>query len=69
MKREACNSGTIASIGYDPDNETLEVEFHSGGVYRYFGVPPQVHAELLHAESCGKYHHQHVKGRYHHQRV
>ena len=42
-------------MGYDRDTRTLEIAFHNGGVYRYFDVPPEVFAELMAAESLGRY--------------
>ena len=37
MEREHASSSNIRSIGYEPVNQTLEVEFVNGGVYQYFG--------------------------------
>lgn len=55
MKRIAVESSMIASVGYDEENEILEVEFNSGQVYQYFEVPREVFDELLQAESKGRY--------------
>lgn len=55
MKRQAVESSNLASIGYDAENEILEVEFNHGGVYQYFDVPQDVYAELMNADSHGKY--------------
>ena len=38
MIRQPVSSSNIRSIGYDSESNTLEIEFHSGGVYQYFGV-------------------------------
>ena len=35
MERQYVSSSNIASIGYDPDNQVLEIEFLSGAVYQY----------------------------------
>lgn len=32
MERQYVSSSNIASIGYDPDNQVLEIEFLSGAV-------------------------------------
>jgi hypothetical protein len=46
----------IASIGYDPSNGTLEVEFTKGGaVWQYYDVPENVWHELQSAPSLGQY--------------
>ena len=42
----SASSSAISSIGYDPDASVLEVEFSSGAVYDYYGVPPKVFRAL-----------------------
>lgn len=39
-------SALIRALAYDPDRRELRIRFTTGGVYRYFGVPPDV-VELL----------------------
>jgi hypothetical protein len=48
-KRESVSSSNLASIGYDAENEILEIEFNHGGVYQYFDVPENVYVELMEA--------------------
>lgn len=60
MKREPVQSSNISSVGYNPDTSTLEIEFHSGGKYQYYGVPSQVHEGLMKAESKGSYFHHYI---------
>jgi hypothetical protein len=64
MDRIPVKSSSIASIGYDPDSETLEIEFLDSrifhldvniSVYQYFDVPQRVYEELISADSKGKY--------------
>jgi KTSC domain len=62
MKRLPVESSAIASIGYDAQEETLEVEFSSGTVYRYLRVPADVAATLYEADSRGKYFGEFVRG-------
>jgi len=62
MLRNRINSSNIASIGWE--NGTLEVEFHDGGVYQYFGVPESVYRAFLNAYSKGVYFHDNIKDRY-----
>lgn len=61
MNRERVTSSNIASIGHDPDTNTLEVEFKNGTVYQYSDVPATVHAELMAASSHGTYFNAHIK--------
>ena len=69
MKRYPVNSSNIASVGYDPATQTLEIEFHDGRVYQYFDVPQSVYEALMRAESAGKYLHEHIKGIYRYARL
>jgi hypothetical protein len=64
MNRQAVSSSNIASIGYDADSQTLEIEFLNGGVYQYFDVPQYVYEELMNADSHGQYLAQNIKGVY-----
>lgn len=54
IERTAVNSSNIRSIGYDPDEKVMHVEF-PGGVYVYEGVDPEVHEALISAPSIGSY--------------
>lgn len=47
-------SSNIASIGYDPQTETLEVRFKGGRTASYSGVRAETHRALMSAESTGK---------------
>jgi hypothetical protein len=55
MQRQPVKSTNVESIGYDLETKTLQVEFKSGGVYQYAGVPPEMYADLLKAESIGRF--------------
>lgn len=61
MDRALVTSSELASVGYNPTSQTLEVEFKNGGVYEYHGVPATVHSALMNAPSHGKYFNQYVK--------
>jgi KTSC domain len=56
MQRVPVDSGSIASIGYAPEQQVLELEFRqSGEVYQYFNVPAQEHTAFLAADAKGTY--------------
>ena len=55
MIRHVVISSELHSIGYAPEQSTLEVEFQSGGVYRYYAVPEVVFVALMSAQSKGRY--------------
>jgi hypothetical protein len=65
-RRTAVVSSLLSSVGYSID-ATLELEFRSGAIYRYFAVPQVVFEGLIAAESKGAYFNHHVRDcfRYH----
>jgi hypothetical protein len=71
MQRVPVNSSSIASIGYAPEQQVLELEFRqSGEVYQYFNVSAEEHTAFLAADSKGTYLNCHFKSRqYHYLRV
>ena len=69
MNREPVDSSAIQSIGYDAGERALEVQFASGDVYRYDGVPERVHEEFRAAESRGRYFQERVRDAYPYRRV
>lgn len=61
-------SSLLASIGYSID-ATLELEFRSGAIYRYFEVPQAVFEGLIAAESKGAYFNRNVRSRFRYNRL
>lgn len=55
-------SSNIKSAGYEAG--TLEIEFQSGEVHQYIGVPETTYFAFLNALSKGKFFATHIKGRY-----
>jgi len=55
MKRAAVTSRSLRSLGYDPEQQVLEVQFSSGALYRYEEVPPDAVQALLEADSLGRH--------------
>lgn len=53
MKRVNVESSSIRSMGYDPDNRRLEIEFMNGRVYRYARFPARIYHRLMKAPSKG----------------
>jgi len=64
MERVSVSSSNIQSIGYDSDSMTLEVEFNSGAVYQYQGVPQSEYDVLMNAGSKGAHFNANIKNRY-----
>jgi hypothetical protein len=40
-------SDNIFAVGYDPNSETLRVQFRSGGTYDYSGVSESLYLQML----------------------
>jgi hypothetical protein len=55
LERQPVKSRILRSVGYDESTKILEIEFHTGLVYQYSGVPPKVYADLMHSGEIGKY--------------
>jgi len=60
----AVESTTLSVAAYDEAQDALQLEFRSGAIYHYFGVPVGVHAELLGAASKGSYFNRVIRGRF-----
>ncbi|AYL56885.1 KTSC domain-containing protein [Citrobacter freundii] len=61
MIRQPVSSSNLQSVGYDPATSTLEIAFHSSGIYQYSRVPSAVHTALMNAPSKGQYFDAHIK--------
>jgi hypothetical protein len=64
IPREAVESSNIVSLGYDSGTAQLAVEFKSGHVYHYNGVPLDLALSLGIAESKGRFYAAHVRGKF-----
>lgn len=64
MIREQVTSSSLRSVGYDAENQLLEVEFHNGRVYQYAMVSLDVYEQLLSAASLGTYFNSNIRGAY-----
>ena len=64
MDRQPVASSNVSAVGYDSQTQTLEVEFQSSWVYQYYGVPDNVHDQMMQATSKGKFLNMYIKNRY-----
>ena len=53
--RTRVKSSNIFSIGYDPVNKILQVEFKKGSIYEYYDVPDTVYQNFMKAGSKGNF--------------
>ncbi len=69
MERKPVSSSNIASIGYDENSSTLEIEFLNNSIYQYFDVPQHIYQALMQANSHGQYLAQNIKGVYRYSKI
>ena len=62
--RVPVNSSALYAIGYDPTEQTLEVEFFEGSIVQYQGVPLEVYQGFEAASSKGAYYAATIKDDY-----
>jgi DnaJ-class molecular chaperone len=55
ITRIRVKSSNVFSIGYDPVNKILQVEFRKGSVYEYYDVPEIVFHNFMNADSKGRF--------------
>ncbi len=69
IKRQPLDSTVLASAGYDAKIRVLEIEFHSGAIYRYLEVPGGIFRRLLAAESKGRFFGANIRDKFRSERV
>jgi len=70
MDRIRLKSNDLQSVGYDESLQILEIQFHHGGTYQYFGVPKKIYDGLIKSViSHGQYHTRYIKNRYRHEKI
>ena len=69
MIRKNISSSDISSIGFEPQSQTLEIEFKSGGIFQYFEVSENIYNTLVNSISIGKYFNQYIKGQYNYKKL
>ena len=62
------DSSLLKAAVYSTD-ETLQLEFRTGPVYRYFRVPPTIFQNLMAATSKGVYFTRNIRNSFRYQRV
>ena len=69
IERQPVQSTVLAAVGYDAAKRFLEIEFHSGAIYRYLEVPEEIHRRLLAAESKGHFFGANIRDKFRCERV
>ncbi|MSQ58638.1 MAG: KTSC domain-containing protein [Betaproteobacteria bacterium] len=61
MERKKVTSAGIRSIGYDPREQCLEIEFSDGRILQYRRVSSEIHRRLIAAPSILSYFSDHIE--------
>lgn len=69
MQRQRVTSSNVAAVAYDPSDQILEVEFHSGAIYQYDGVSQNEFDALMRAASIGSHLSARIKGRHRYRKL
>ncbi|CAM5193962.1 KTSC domain-containing protein OS=Bosea thiooxidans OX=53254 GN=SAMN05660750_04307 PE=4 SV=1 [Bosea thiooxidans] len=69
MDRQLVASTNIASVGYDAESETLEVEFSNGTVYQYYNVGADLYEQFMQSASKGQFLNTYIRNAYPYSRV
>ena len=64
MDYREVKSSSIKMVGYDSKTLELEIEFNSGGIYRYAQVLQSLANGLLNSESKGMYFTTEIRGKF-----
>lgn len=51
MYRQPVSSSRISSVGWE--NNVLEIQFHNGAIYQYYGVSHSEYQNFMNASSLG----------------
>jgi hypothetical protein len=54
-------SSNIKAVGYNKEDKSMDVAFHSGGNYNYKDVPKSLFNRIKRVKSPGKFFHKHIK--------
>ncbi len=66
---QSVSSSTIATVGYDAENQIVYVQFLNGSTYIYKGVSEQEFENLRTASSVGSYLNRNFKNVYPYERI
>jgi len=64
MKMTQVSSSNIESLGYNPDDRKLHVQFLNGNLYEYAEVPKELFELMMASTSKGSFFHKEIKGNY-----
>ena len=69
MEKIPVQSPNLATIGYNSETETLEIEFLNGSIYEYKNVSQSIYNELMSAPSHGSYFNHEIRSTYPYEKI
>ena len=69
MTKTYVDSSNLQSVGYDEQQQILEVEFRNGAVYQYYDCPKPIYDALMSAPSLGRFFNAQIRDRFPYSRV
>ncbi|MBA2847857.1 KTSC domain-containing protein [Thermosulfuriphilus ammonigenes] len=69
MRLQELYSSHLKSVAYDPQRQTLLVEFRNGALYEFYQVPEEVFRGLISASSHGRFFNRHIRQRFPYRRL
>jgi hypothetical protein len=63
------DSSLVRAVAYDSETRALDVEFASGQIYSYSGVPQAIYDAFISSDTKGQFFNQVVRPTYDHKRV
>ena len=64
MYKTKVESSAFSSIGYNAEQQVLEVQYKNGRIYQYIKVAYETYADFILSESKGKFLHEFIKNVY-----
>jgi hypothetical protein len=58
------SSSCAAAVGYDSNEQILQIEFHNGAVYQYSGVDEETWEDFYLSDNLGQFYNREIKGQY-----
>lgn len=68
MNMTSVNSSNLVAVGYEPQSQTLRIQFNSG-LYDYYNVPKLIYDGLMSAPSHGQYHAKYIKNSFNYKKI
>ncbi len=69
MEREEVESSNLVSVGYNKEDEILEIEFKGGSIYQYFGVDKITYERFRSSDSLGSFVQKYLTKNFHYEKI